>query len=136
MMSLWMGMGLVAIWLSLTVTLLGGMWVLPVRAVALPRVKRPWLWRYLRGDMGIWGTLRAGMFVAGAGWWYQVAGFSLSQDAQDIAVLLLGATLLVAVFNAGHARALPSGKSALLCGALALGWQGWWGVLLNALYRC
>lgn len=136
MMSLWMGMGLVALWLSLTATLLGGMWVLPVQTVALPRVPRPWLWRYLRGDMGIWGTVRAGMVAAGVGWWYQAAGFSLPRDVLDIAVLLLGAPLLVAVFNAGHARALSSGKAAMLCGVLALGWMGWWRVLLNALYRC
>lgn len=133
MMSLWMGM--VVTWLCLTATLLGGMWVLPVRTVALPRRPRPWLWRYLRGDMGLWGTLRAGMFAAGVGWWYQAAGFSLPRDVFDSAVLLLGAALLVAVFNVGHVGALSSGRGVMLCGALALGWIGWWGVLLNTLCR-
>ncbi|MEX3136943.1 hypothetical protein [Serratia ureilytica] len=135
MMPLWVGIGLVVLWLSLAAMLLGGMWVLPVRTVALPRRPRPWLWCYLRGDMGVCGTLRIGLFAAGVGWWYQAAGFPLSQDTHDIVVLLLGAPLLIAMFNAGHARVLPSGKAVMLCGALALGWMGWWGVFLNALYR-
>ncbi|EMF6668124.1 hypothetical protein RGI97_001093 [Serratia marcescens] len=135
MMSLWMGMGLAAIWLSLTVTLLGGMWVLPVRTIVLPRVKRPWLWRYLRGDMGIWGPLRAGVFVAAAGWWYQAAGFSLPQDVRDIAVLLLGASLLVAEFNAGRVMSLASITEVAFCSVLAIGWLGWLAVLVDVLHR-
>ncbi|WP_413504373.1 hypothetical protein [Serratia grimesii] len=83
----------------------------------------------------MWGSLRIGVFVVGAGWGYQVAGFTLSQDARDLGALLLGTLVLIATFNAGHAGALSSGKAILLCSVLALGWMGWWWVLLSMLLR-
>ncbi|WP_447870289.1 hypothetical protein [Serratia fonticola] len=111
---------LVMLWMGITALLIGGLWMLP------PPQPAPawWLWRFLRGDTGMLGSLRIGALMIGTMWCSQIAGFSLSPLIQNSLSLLLGMATLVAVFNAGRCVALSPTEEVVFCGALGAAWMG------------
>ncbi|WP_262186617.1 hypothetical protein [Serratia fonticola] len=111
---------LAMLWLGITALLIGGLWILP----PLQPAPALWFWRFLRGDNGIFGTLRIGAVMVGAVWLSRIAGFSLSPPIQNSLSLLLGMATLVAVFNAGRCVALSPTEEMMFCGALGAAWMG------------
>lgn len=129
--------GLMTIWFNLSAVLLGAMWVIPVSPDRHSREQgRFWLIGYLHKESKERGSFRVGVCMFCIGWGFQMTGASWSPEVRDIGALLLGVPVLTTTFNAGHTGRLSSGKAILLCCVLALGWMGWWRVLLNILYRC
>ncbi|HFT7668210.1 TPA: hypothetical protein ACGR4L_004310 [Serratia marcescens] len=122
-----------ALWLSLSTLLLGGMLSLPARAVISPRPTRrsPCLWRFVRGDMDVWGTVRVGLGLGGAGWWAGAAGLLVSDLARGLLVMAAGALVLIALFNAG--RRGPQSLTGLV--VLSAGMGAAWVVLVLILLQ-
>lgn len=127
---------LLMVWFSITAMLLGCLLVLPPNAVVVSHgVTGAWFLRFFRGGMGVWGTLRIGMAMGGVLWWYRMAGLPFSGGMGDASELVVGAALLMALFNAGRALPLPSGRATGLCSLLAIGWMIWFTLLLRAWVR-
>ncbi|NGH10029.1 hypothetical protein G5643_15100 [Serratia marcescens] len=116
------------LWLSLSALLLGGMLSLPPKEVIEPRPVRrpPCLWRFVRGDMAVGGTVRIGLSLGGAGWWCGAAGLLVSDLSRSLLVVGAGALVLIALFNAGR-----RGAQSLVGLVVLSGFQGAaWVVLL------
>ncbi|CAI1189019.1 hypothetical protein [Serratia marcescens] len=94
------------LWLGLSTLLLGGMLSFRVGAVIRPRPvrRRPCLWRYVRGDMTVGGTVHVGLGLGGAGWWCWALGLLASDLSRGLLVVGAGALVLTALFNAGRRR--------------------------------
>ncbi|TXE23936.1 hypothetical protein FOT62_25060 [Serratia marcescens] len=114
--------GALAAWCVLTVLMTGLLLCLPVTEEA--PLRRCWVLRLLRGDLGPAGTLGVGLCLAGLLLWLAAAGWLTDPDAQLALALMTGAGVLTGLFNAGRRTAL-SGTGALALGAaLAAGLLG------------
>ncbi|CAI1213092.1 hypothetical protein [Serratia fonticola] len=111
---------LVMLWLAITALLISGLWIFP----PLQPAPGLWFWRFLRGDNGMFGTLRIGAVMVGTVWCFRMAGLSLSLPVQNLLILLLCMTTLVAEFNAGRCVALSPTEEVVFCGALGAAWMG------------
>jgi hypothetical protein len=112
------------LWLSLSVLLLGGMLSLPSRTVVKPRSTRvaPGIWRFMRGDMAVGGTVRIGLGLGGAGWWLGAAGLLASDWSRSLLVVGAGALVLIALFNAGRKGAQSLVGLTMLSAFQGAGW--------------
>ncbi|HIF6628456.1 TPA: hypothetical protein ACX37D_004881 [Serratia marcescens] len=112
------------LWFSLSALLLGGMLSLPSKEVIEPRPVRrsPCLWRFLRGDMAVGGTVRIGLGLGGAGWWCSAAGLLVSDLTRSLWVVITGALVLIALFNAGRKSAMSLWGVTVLAGGQGGGW--------------
>lgn len=81
---------LITLWLGITALLLGGMWVLTPPSRLSREISMVWPWRFLRGAMGIGGTVRGGLLSGGVMGWYCATGFPLSATLRDGGVLFVG----------------------------------------------
>ncbi|MCW7649160.1 hypothetical protein OM409_16735 [Serratia bockelmannii] len=126
MILLAVGVTLLMLWLGVTALLVGGMWVLPTPSTT---VSTAGVWRFLSGELGVWGTLRVGMVAVV--WWCATAGYPLPPTVRDGLSLAVGGVILIALFNAGRRTALSSVGELLFCGALSASWMG---MLALALY--
>ena len=72
----------------------------------------------------MFGTLRIGAVMVGTVWCFRMAGLSLSLPVQNLLILLLCMTTLVAEFNAGRCVALSPTEEVVFCGALGAAWMG------------
>ncbi|WP_440799896.1 hypothetical protein [Serratia marcescens] len=121
--------GVLLVWLGITLVLMGGLLVSPRTVIARPPVSPTERWgrrclAFLRGEWGVWGTLRAGLALSGALWWYRAAGLPLPVRVLDNGVVLLGGVFLVVLFNAGSRQPLSPWGEGLLCGTLGAAWVG------------
>ncbi|HCR2979755.1 TPA: hypothetical protein ON189_004956 [Serratia marcescens] len=113
------------LWLSLSAMLWGGMLSFPPQDVirrhtpALP----PAVWRFLRGDMAVGGTVRIGLGLGGAGWWCGAMGLLVSDMTRSLLVMGMGCMVLVALFNAGRRAALSLWGLMALAGFQGAGWM-------------
>lgn len=112
------------LWLSLSALLLGGMLSLPPKEVIEPRPVRrlSCLWRFVRGDMAVGGTVRIGLSLGGAGWWCGAAGLLASDLSRSLLVVGAGALVLIALFNAGRRGAQSLVGLVVLSGFQGAGW--------------
>ncbi len=119
-----MGMWSWLLWLSLSVLLLGGMLLLSPNAVVKPCPARfiPGIWRFIRGDMAVEGTVRIGLGLGGAGGWLCAAGLLASDWTRSLLVVGAGALVLIALFNAGRKGAQTLMELAVLSAFQGAGW--------------
>ncbi|HEJ7138537.1 TPA: hypothetical protein SMF84_005113 [Serratia marcescens] len=125
---------LLLLWLGVTALLVGGMWVLPPLSSSTS-VSTTGVWCFLSGELGVWGTLRAGMAVGAVVWWCTTAGYPLPPTVCDGLGLAVGGVMLIALFNAGRRLPLSSAGELLFCGALSAGWMGMLALALYLLLR-
>ncbi len=119
-----MGMWSWLLWLSLSVLLLGGMLLLSPNSVVKSCSVRftPGIWRFMRGDMAVGGTVRIGLGLGGAGGWLCAAGLLASDWSRSLLVVGAGALVLIALFNAGRKGAQTLLELTVLSAFQGAGW--------------
>lgn len=122
-MAVWAWVGL--LWMSLSALLWGCMLSFPPRDVIRRHVPRmsPVIWRFLRGDMALRGTVRIGLGLGGAGWWCGAMGLLVSDLTRSLLVIAMGGMVLVALYNAGRRAALSVWGVMALAGFQGAGWM-------------
>lgn len=112
------------LWLNLSALLLGGMLSFPVDTVIEPYPvrRRSSLWRFVRGDMAVGGTVRVGLSLGGVGWWCWVLGLLASDLSRGLLVVGVGALVLAALFNVGRRGPQSLVGLAALSGFQGVGW--------------
>ncbi|TPW51365.1 hypothetical protein FKD06_11395 [Serratia sp. SRS-8-S-2018] len=112
------------LWLSLSFMVWGGMLsLLPGEAIRRHPSRQPCgVWRFLRGDMAVGGTVRIGLSLGGAGWWCGSMGLLVSDVTRSVLVLGMGGLVLVALFNAGRLAPLSLWALMALAGFQGAGW--------------
>lgn len=109
------------VWFGLTVTLTVGM--LMEESVCTSRNLRlfpaSWLGRFLRGEVGGWGTFRVGLVVATTLWWCGAAGVLVSDVVRAGIVIVTGCALVIALFNVGRRAELSALHCLCLAGVLS-----------------
>ncbi len=134
MILLTVGGALILLWLGVTTLLVSGMRaLLPLSSSA--SVSTAGMWRFLSGELGVWGTLRVGVVVGAVVWCGVAAGYPLLPSVSDEMALVMAGMMLIALFNAGRRLPLSSAGEVLLCGGLSAGWMGILALVLYLLLR-
>lgn len=132
MMLLAISIVLMTLWLGITLLLLGWMYALTPPSPWPQSISMIWPSRFLRGALGIGGTLRVGLL---SGVLMGVASSPLSVNVRDGGIVFVGGAVLIALFNAGRRLSLSSAEELILCGILGVGWTGMFLVALGFFIR-
>ena len=120
--GIWTGL----LWLSLSTLLLGAMLSFEPKEdeASCRRRNMSCVWRFIRGDMAVGGTVRIGLGLGGAGWWCGETGLLTTDLFRSLLVVAVGACVLIALFNAGRKGPQSVAGLAVLAGCQGAGWMG------------